>query len=193
MGVLMVKGYTDAGRILLSDVQVGAVFIPTKIVMGSGKMPPGKTPESMTDVVTPVLNIPVSKKKRTDDGNAVFGGVYQNNDITEAFFYREIALYARAEYRDADGNSIVEIPECLYFYGNFGENADLMPAYSTGTVVERHIDLWVMIGGRDTEVDLTVESGIYATKEELAQVKMLTDITEEEYTALIGMLDGGGA
>lgn len=156
---------TDSGRMLFAEVQAGAVFIPTKIVVGSGEMPTGKTPATMTDVVTPVANLAINKKTRTPDGKAIYGGVYTNKDITTAFYFREIALYARAEYRDANGEVTQEVPECLYSYGNAGSTADYMPAYSTSTVVERQMDLVVYVGN-DTTIDLTIESGVYVTQEQ---------------------------
>lgn len=156
---------TDIGRSLFSEVQAGAVFIPTRIVIGSGEMPTGKTAATMTAVVAPVASLQINKKERTPDGKAIYGGVYSNKDITTAFYFRELALYAKAEYRDESGAVIREIPECLYSYGNAGTSADYMPAYSTSTVVERQMDLVVYVGN-DTQIDLSVESGIYVTQEQ---------------------------
>ncbi len=156
---------TDVGRSLFADVQAGAVFIPTRIVIGSGELPSGKTPATMTDVVAPVASLAINKKTRSPDGKAIYGGVYTNKDITTAFYFRELALYARAEYRDENGNVLQEIPEVMYSYGNAGSSADYMPAYSTSTVVERQMDLVVYVGN-DTAIDLTVESGVYVTREE---------------------------
>lgn len=165
MGVLQSRAITDRGRILLADVQAGAVFIPTKIVIGSGNIPVGSTAATLTAVVSPVINLEVSKHKKSADGKVVFGGVYTNTTITQEFYFRELALYARAEYRDASGNVTKSVPECLYTYGHFGDTADLMPAYSSSTVVERNIDIvtWV---GNETQVELTVQSGVYAPLEE---------------------------
>lgn len=159
---------TDVGRSLFAEVQAGAVFIPTKIVIGSGELPTGKKPATMTDVVTPVANLAINKKERTPDGKAIYGGVYTNKDITTAFYFRELALYAKAEYRDESGNVLREVSEVLYSYGNAGSTADYMPAYSTNTVVERQMDLVVFVGN-ETEIDLTVESGVYVTREEFLQ------------------------
>ena len=165
MGNFSNNAITDVGRILFSEVQAGAVFIPTRIVIGSGEIPSGKTPATMTDVVTPVASLTINKKLRSPDGKAIYGGVYTNADITTAFYFRELALYAKAEYRDESGAVLQEIPEVLYSYGNAGNTADYMPAYSTSTVVERQMDLVVYVGN-DTEIDLTIESGVYVTREE---------------------------
>jgi hypothetical protein len=159
---------TDVGRSLFAEVQAGAVFIPTRIVIGSGALPSGKTPATMTSVVTPVASLTINKKERTPDGKAIYGGVYSNKDIAEAFYFRELALYAKAEYRDETGAVTKAVPECLYSYGNAGNSADYMPAYSTSTVVERQMDLVVYVGN-DTQIDLTIDSGVYVTREEFEQ------------------------
>ena len=105
---------TDSGRILFSDVQAGAVLIPTRIVVGSGNIPSGSTPATMTAVVTPVKDLTINKRERTPDGKAVFGGMYSNADINTAFYFRELALYCRAEYRAADGTVTRSMDEVLY-------------------------------------------------------------------------------
>lgn len=168
MGNFNNNAITDKGRSLFAEVQAGAVFIPTRIVIGSGELPSGKTPATMTDVVAPVASLTINKKERTPDGKAIYGGVYTNKDITSAFYFREISLYARAEYRDENGAVTQAVPECLYSYGNAGSTADYMPAYSTSTVVERQMDLVVYVGN-DTEIDLTIESGMYVTRDEFLQ------------------------
>lgn len=154
---------TDNGRTLLSHVQMGAVFTPTKIVLGSGYMPAGKTARTMTAVQTAVATLTISKKERTNDGKFIVGGVYSNQQITEQWYFRELGLYAKAVYSDG-----TEVAEVLYSYGNAGDTAELMPAYGTGSLVERQIDIVVYIGN-DAQVDLTLESAIYVTQIQLEQ------------------------
>ena len=165
MGVFSINAITDRGKNLLADVQAGAVFIPTRIVMGSGNIPVGSSAASMTAVVAPVIELEVSKIKKTADGKVIIGGVYTNESITQEFYFRELALYAKAEYRDGNGNVVQTVSECLYTYGNSANTADLMPAYLSGTVVERNIDLvtWV---GNNTQIELTIESGVGVTRDE---------------------------
>lgn len=165
MGNFSNNAITDVGKMLLADVQAGAIFTPTRIVMGSGSMPGGVTAQAMTAVITPVKSLAINKKKRTPDGKCVFGGVYTNKEVTEPFYFRELALYAKAVYLNTDGSVKSEGPETLYSYGNAGATADYMPAYSTSTVVEKQMDLvtWV---GNDAQVDLTIESGMYVTQEQ---------------------------
>lgn len=152
---------TDNGRLLLSHMQMGAVFKPTRLVLGSGYMPAGKTARTMTAVQTIVAELTISKKERTNDGKFIVGGVYSNQQIAQQWYFRELALYAEAEY--PDGTKVAEV---LYSYGNAGDTAELMPAYSSGSLVERQIDLVVYVGN-DAQVDLTLESAIYVTQEQL--------------------------
>lgn len=161
MGNFSNSAVTDAGRTLLSHVEMGAVFTPTRIVMGSGSLPVGTTVRTIKDVITPFKTLSITKKKRGNDGTATFGGVFSNEDLQSDTYFRELGLYAKAVYPEGQ-----EIAECLYSYGNAGSTADLLPAYTSGQPVEREIDL-VSYVGNDTAVDLTIGSGVYVTREEL--------------------------
>ena len=155
---------TESGRLLLAEVQAGAVFIPTRIVLGSGTLPAWKEPTTMTDVVSPVKDLNINKKEKTPDGKVVFGGAYDNQGVTKPFYLRELALYARAEYRNEGGSVKKAVDEVLYSYGNAGATADYMPAYSTETVVEKQLDIVVYVGN-SAKVELTIASGTAMTVE----------------------------
>lgn len=155
---------TDAGRLLLGEVQMGAVFTPTRIVLGSGRLPSGTTVRTIKNVVYPVVTLEINKKAKSNDGNFVVGGVYSNESITSDFYFRELALYAKAVKLDG-----TEVAEVLYSYGNAGEAADYMPAYTSGTPVERQIDIATYIGN-DTKIDMTIESGMYITRDQAEEI-----------------------
>lgn len=178
---------TESGRLMLAHAQAGAVLIPTRIVIGSGNIPAGKTPATMTDVVSPVKELTINKKEAAPDGKYIIGGVYSNADISTAFYFRELAIFMRAEYRTANGTVTQSIAEVLYSYGNSGTTADYMPAYSTSTVVEKQIDLMVWVGNTAT-VELTIASGMYLTRENLDQV-LVDFVKREDLEALIVMTD----
>lgn len=165
---------TDVGRVMFGDVQMGATLIPTKIVIGSGRIPSGKTARTMTDVATPVVDLTITKKQKSNDGTAIFGGVYSNENVSTDFYFRELALYAKA---GEDGE------EVLFSYGNAGEAADYMPAYTSGTPVQRQIDLAVYIGN-DTQVDMTIADGVYVTMDQL-ETELNAALTDK-----IGQPDG---
>ncbi len=153
---------TDVGRLLLADIQSGAKFVPTKIVIGSGYMPQGKSTRTMTEVVEVVKELSLNKVQKTSDGSVIFGTAFSNEDILQPFYYRELGLYAKGVYYNDDGEPSNETKEVLYSYGNSGDNAELIPAYSTGSITERQLDLIVYIGN-DTEVVLNIEAGTYVT------------------------------
>ena len=178
---------TEDGRLMLAHAQAGAVLIPTRIVIGSGNIPSGQTPASMTAVVSPVKELTINKKEAAPDGKYIIGGVYSNADISTAFYFRELAVFMRAEYRNANGAVTQSVPEVLYSYGNSGTTADYMPAYSTSTVVEKQIDLLVWVGNTAT-VDLTIASGVYLTREVLDSI-LVNFVSKAELDALIVMTD----
>ena len=161
MGTFSNNALTDAGRVLLAECQMGAIFTPTKIVMGSGFLPSGTTARTITQVVAPVKTLSINKKQKANDGTVIIGGVYSNAEVTQDFYFRELALFAKAVKADD-----TETAEVLYSYGNAGNTADLMPAYTTGTIVERQIDLATYIGN-DTKINLTLPSGIYVTFDDI--------------------------
>lgn len=167
---------TKAGLNMLTDAQLGAVLIPTKIVIGSGYMPSGTKPADMTAVVSVVKELPISAYRRGEDGTAIFGCAYSNKDITSAFYFRELALYCKAEYRDASGNVTKEIAECAYAYGNAGDLADYMPAYDSGNLIERQINITTYVGS-DAVVNLEVESGVYLPKNTFDEFRDAVDET----------------
>lgn len=166
MSAFINNAITDRGRILLADAQSGAIFEATRIVMGSGNMPSSATARSMTAVVAPVVELAINKIERTGDGKVIYGGVYTNETITEAFYFREFALYARVKYPATGEAAERYSDEVLYSYGNAGTSAELMPAYSSNTFVERQMDLvtWV---GNDTEITLEISSNLYLTPDNI--------------------------
>ena len=167
MANFKINAVTENGIRLRSHIDMGATFVATRIVLGSGSIPAGKTAKTMTDVVNPVKELAINKKERFPDGKVVFGGVYTNKDIASEFYFRELALYAKAVYPDGS-----EVAEVLYCYCNAADGAELMAAYSTGTAVERQMDLVTYLGN-DATVDLTIESGMIVTLEMLE--RELTD------------------
>ena len=160
MSVFFDNNITDVGRQLWAEMQAGGSFVPTRIVIGSGYMPSGKTSRTMTAVAEPVSSIEINKAHSQPGGDFVIGGMFSNKDITQSFYYRELALYGKV--KRANGT---ETAETLYSYGNAGENAELMPAYGAGTAIERQLDLLVYIGN-DANVVVEVKTGVYVDRDE---------------------------
>lgn len=145
---------TNNGLSLLAEVELGAVFVPTRIVMGSGFIPEGKTARTMTEVSVPVCSMIVTRKSQNPDGSVVFGANFSNKDTAEAFYYRELGLYAKCVRPDGTNTE-----EMLYSYGNAHQNAELIPAYESNMLLERRLDLITYIGN-DANVKLELSSGL---------------------------------
>lgn len=159
MSTFFDNSITDGGRQLWAEMQAGGAFVPTRIVVGSGYLPAGKTTRTVTAVAEPVKDIEINKKEKMNEGDFVIGGVFTNADITTAFYYRELALYAKVTRTDG-----TETAETLYSYGNAGASAELIPAYSTDTAIERQLDLLVYIGN-DATIKIEVSTGVYVTRD----------------------------
>lgn len=183
---------TNKGRELLTELMGGASFKPTRISIGQGYMPIGTTTRNITDLVAPVKDLEINKNNKLPpnaeipEGAYVFGGMFSNEDVTSDFYFRELGLYAKAVRTDG-----TETDEILYSYGNADDNAELIPAYSTTTVLEKQMDLIVYIGN-DTTVTLEVASGITVTQEEFNFVisnieKTISDLDTDIDNRISGM------
>lgn len=160
MAVFYNNSITDEGRKLWGDIQAGATFRATKIVIGSGQLPTGKSVRTMTAVAVPVAEMTLNKLEPLSNGDFIFGTVFSNAQIDTAFYFRELALFAKCIYSDG-----TETAETLYAYGNAGDDAELIPAYSSGSAVERQLDLLSYIGN-DATVKIEVGTGVYITRTE---------------------------
>lgn len=160
MSAFFDNAITDAGRFLWQEMQAGGVFIPTKLVVGSGYIPAGKTTRTMTAVAEPIKTIVLNKQSKMPNGDFIIGGVFDNKDIATQFYYRELALFARVEKEDGTFTD-----ETLYSYGNAGDSAEIIPAYSTDTSIERQLDIITYIGN-DAVVKLEITSGMSVSKTE---------------------------
>lgn len=187
MSVFQDNSVTDQGRMLFADIQMGAAFVPTRVVIGSGYLPTGETTRTIKDVVAVEKEMGINKMEKLPDGSVVFGAKFSNEEVEDTFYYRELGLYAKAVYPEGK-----ETKEVLYSYGNAGVNAELIPAYNTNSILERQLDLIVYIGN-DTEVKLEIKTGLfvdfdtfyekyYELKEDIEEAKYITDtITFEKY------------
>lgn len=166
MSVFYDNNITNKGRELLAELMSGASFKPTRIVMGQGYMPVGTTTRNITNVITPVKTMEINKSTKVPasdgipEGSYVLGGMFSNDDVTADFYFRELGLYAKAVKTDG-----TETEEILYSYGNAGDDAERIPAYSATTVIEKQLDIITYIGN-DTEVLLEIASGINVTQQE---------------------------
>jgi hypothetical protein len=157
MAAFINNDLTNAGLIVLAKGAGGQQINYTRIVLGDGYLEEGQTPRSLTDVVSPVVSLDITKLTVNADGTVAVGAVFTNNQLLDGFFYRELGLYAE----DPDP----AIGEVLYCYGNCGDLAEWIPPTGGATIVEKTIDVVTVIGTA-TNVTAYIPADAYATKED---------------------------
>lgn len=126
--------FTDAGKALQLRALDGEQICFTKIQMGSGKL--GETSyKTFNSLLEPKVTIPINDIT-VSDGYAAIRGYFNNKNISEGFYYREIGLFAK----DPDDDK----KEILYCYGNSGEYASYI-AEPNSMLIERSIKIIAVV------------------------------------------------
>lgn len=153
MGAFTKNDITSNGLLALGRAMTGESLRFTKIVIGSGYMPEGKTPRAMEAVVTPEATLSITRLQvGTEPGTAIVGTVFTNKEVTKDFAYRELAVYAETETTG----------EVLYCYGNAGDAAELIPAGGGANIVEKQVDVVTVVSGA-ANVTAYINLDAYAT------------------------------
>ena len=189
--------FTDEGKALQAKAQAGTALKFTKMQLGDGELG-SQAIAAMTGLVNPLITVGVSSVK-AGNNYATVKSNFSNSGLMTGFYWREIGVFAADPEKPNDRNS-----DILYCYANAGSLAEYIPAAGS-EIVEKIISIPCIIGDAEN-VSAEVESGIYATKEELKehtdnknnphgvtaeQVGALTDTTLTKDTILnkIGTLD----
>lgn len=147
---------TNRGKTLQSKAQAGVTLEYTRIAIGDGQL--GTTPIlDLNALRHQVKSLPITKLKVFSGGKAVVGTVWSNSDLTEGFFYREIGIFAK----DPD------LGEILYCYANSGELAEYIPPGGGSDLIERSLDIQVLVGNAANVTAIIDSSLVYATKPDL--------------------------
>ncbi|MFO7153928.1 MAG: phage tail protein [Caldicoprobacter oshimai] len=129
-----VIAFTNRGRALQAKAQAGAQLVFTRIAVGDGQLG-GQAIADLTALIHEVKSIPLNKFKTLPNGKAVIGGVLSNQDLTTGFYWRELGIFAQ----DPD------LGEILYCYGNAGELAEYIPGPGGAEILEKQIDVVVIV------------------------------------------------
>lgn len=173
MAAFVKNDITDKGLALLAKVQMGEKLTFSKIGIGSGTLPGTKTIRSLTEMVQPVMDVTITRKKINEDQTVTIGGIFNNTDVQQEFYFRELALYA------IDPN----VGEILYCYGNAGNGAELIPAHDTQTLVEKIVDIVTYIGDA-TEVNALMKTEAYASVQDLEELSDEVDRVKLEVSGI---------
>lgn len=153
---------TQEGRKLIAEVlgTAGASLQMTKLQIGSGYLPSGKTEAQMTALSDAKVTLSITKvQPLTEETGFRVESLLTSTDITSDFFYRENGFFGKAVYSDGTSGS-----ETLITYGNAGDSAELLEAGKVA--VSRQIVDRILTSG-NVNVSMVISDGITATKEEL--------------------------
>lgn len=141
--------FTNKGRILQAKAQTGTSLHFTRIAIGDGELQ-GQAPQTFTTLVNEKLSVEITKLVTDIDGTAKVGGSFNNSNLANGFYYRELGLFAR----DPDDST----KEILYVYGNGGALAEYVPPQGS-ELIEKKIDIIAMIGNAPN-VSATINSSL---------------------------------
>ncbi|MCY9710065.1 phage tail protein [Paenibacillus larvae] len=151
---------TTKGRNLQAKAQTGVELKYTRVGIGDGQLA-GQSILLLDKLINEKKSLPITKLNIQTAGKAVVGTVLSNQEVTTGFYFREIGIYAQ----DPSAGEI------LYAYGNSGENAEYIPPAGGADVVEKSIDVIVIVGNAQTVTAEIDKSLVYATVEDLEQAK----------------------
>lgn len=86
---------TTAGTSLLVRALAGEAITFTGFKIGNGAAP--ANPEALTDLVNPLLSFGISGIDRSQPGQVVLRGMFDNSDVTSEFRVREFGIFAQGE------------------------------------------------------------------------------------------------
>lgn len=142
--------FTDAGKALQLRALDGEEIRFTKIQMGSGTL--GETSyKTFNALLEPKVTIPITDIS-VSNGYAAIRGYFNNEKLTEGFYYRELGLFAK----DPDDDT----KEILYCYGNSGERASYI-AEPGSVLIERSIKIIAVVDDAENVSAVINGSAVY--------------------------------
>ena len=155
---------TDKGHRYMAKAVEGKTLILTKAQYGNGELPEETAITSVTELISPLADMPISKKSSmsnimtttTQFSNKV------NGKLLKPFYFMEAGVFGKV--KNADGTDDEDAPETLVFYANAitADKADYIP----GTLTEFILNWPLTIrGGAEVTVEIN-ESLIYPTMKE---------------------------
>ena len=146
------KGY----NLLAESIATKKPVTFTKVVIGDGD-DNGLNIDTMTNVVSEKLTLPVLDGQKDGDGQYLVTAVLSNSTVETGFFPKEVALFAKC----GDGEEI------LYSYSNGGNNVGLIPDKNTPINSEIY-NIRTKIGNA-TNITFLTSDDLYVTKSELTK------------------------
>lgn len=162
------KGY----NLLAESIATKKSVTFTKVVIGDGD-DNGLNIDTMTNVVSEKLILPVHDGQKDGDGQYLVTAVLSNSTVETGFFPKEVALFAKC----GDGE------EVLYSYSNGGNNVGLIPDKNTPINSEIY-NIRTKIGNA-TNITFLTSDDLYVTKSELTKHNADANAHDNRFNAII--------
>ena len=136
---------TDVGQALLYKAQGGKVLKFTRFGLGDGELN-GQAIQKLTTLLNEKMSSAISKLN-VKNNKVTVGLTFDNSDLTEGFYFRELGLFAE----DPDTQE-----EILYMYGNSGDTSDYIDA-NTSKAIEENLDVEIILAEEFTVEKIKVK------------------------------------
>lgn len=153
---------TQAGIALLQKTQMQSIKLTfTKIAVGSGEYEEEESLDNVTALKNKIQEFPISSKEIVDFQTILLKSVISNNELDEAYYIREIGVYAN----DPDNGEILYSLAVAY-----PGKADYFPAYDGMAPVTIGIDTYQTVSDSGNVI-IQAGSGAYAAAEDLEKLE----------------------
>lgn len=166
------KGY----NLLAESIATKKPVTFTKVIIGDGD-DNGLNIDTMTNVVSEKLTLPVHDGQKDGDGQYLVTVILSNSTVETGFFPKEVALFAKC----GDGEEI------LYSYSNGGNNVGLIPDKNTPINSEIY-NIRTKIGNA-TNITFLTSDDLYVTKSELTKHNADANAHDNRFNAIIQQLN----
>ncbi len=154
---------TERGKAAIAAAIAGKKLTFTRFSIGDG-YDFQNNPEKKTELTNEIFSIGISSLTDNGDGTVTVEGVFTSSDAAQAFYYREVGLYATV----TDQGSEAEADPVLIIYGNAGDGAEYIPAWTASesgeeTYIEKRISFKIVVVNT-ANVTAQIDSAAFATK-----------------------------
>lgn len=130
---------TNQGVSLLTRALGGEEITFTRFKIGNANLPAGRSVETLTDLIHPVMDFGITEKDDSQPGIVSLTGGFSTSDVEEDFTWRELGIFAKGE----------DNVEILYAYANDGANAGKIRAVSPDVSTEQTVTMIIAVGAAE--------------------------------------------
>lgn len=160
---------TTAGRNLLAKLLAGEILEITRAMVGVGKVPEGRNPAELLDLVQPLAKATATAPVIRDT-TITFCVEYRsdlNGGLSEGKYINEFGIFARDP----------EKGEILLYYGTLGDYPQYIPPYNPNSVGILRYPVTITLAN-DVEMILTFDTSAFVTFDDIADYIQITAIPE---------------